>query len=153
MIKLYNTDYNKTNGTLGIKIPINTSEKDNRALLFNMSYTTEEQAVSNYINLLLTNPGERFMHPDFGVGLYLYLFEQNTTLIQTDLTDSINVQCEMWLPYIFNHQINVTNESNTSDIDNHFLKLNIVFSVTEFGANKELSFFGDPSGVIHYNIT
>lgn len=152
MIKLYNNDYNKVNGTLGIKIPSNTSEKDNRALLFNMSYTTEEQAVSNYINLLLTNPGERFMHPDFGVGLYLYLFEQNTALIQTDLTDSINAQCQMWLPYIFNHQINVTNESDISDIDNHFLKLNIVFSVTEFGANKELSFFGDPSGIIHYNI-
>ena len=55
-----------TKGTLGIKLPMNS--KTGRGV-FNMSYNTEDQSVSNFVNLLMTRQGERYMQPEFGVGL------------------------------------------------------------------------------------
>ena len=34
--------------------------------LFSLSYTTEEQSISNLKNLLLTRKGERLFQPEFG---------------------------------------------------------------------------------------
>lgn len=152
-LKRYSNDYNKENGTLGIKIPTNVSISNNQSGVFDMSYTTEEQAISNYINLLLTRQGERFMQPDFGVGLYYYVFEQMTDILSIQLTDIINEQAQRWLPYIENETINVTNESDVAEIDNHYLRINIVFRVTNSGANRELTFFGAPGGVVQFNLT
>lgn len=151
-IKRYSNDYNKENGTLGIKIPTNVPISNNQSGVFDMSYTTEEQAVSNYINLLLTKQGERFMQPDFGVGLYYYVFEQMTDILSTQLTDIINGQVAKWLPYIENETVTVTNESDFSEIDNHYLRINIVFRVNKNGANRELTFFGGPNGVGTYTL-
>ena len=72
--KLYPPDYFKESSTLAIKLPMNNAKFRGEAELFNMSTTTEEQVISNYINLLLTKSGERFMQPDFGVGLLFYIF-------------------------------------------------------------------------------
>ena len=78
-IKRYPEDI--LDNTIGIKLPMNGSDKK----LFNMSFTTEDQAVSNYINLLLTRPGERYMQPNFGIGIQLYLFEPNTDILRIEL--------------------------------------------------------------------
>ena len=61
--------------------------------VFNSSYTTKEQIKSNLINVLLTEPGERVMEPEFGVGLKLLLFEQNVDqeLVKSRINDQINI--------------------------------------------------------------
>lgn len=151
-IKRYSNDYNKENGTLGIKIPTNVAISNNQSGVFDMSRTTEEQAVSNYINLLLTRQGERFMQPDFGVGLYYYVFEQMTEILEVQLTDIIHEQAKRWLPYIENESITVTDESNASEVDNHYLRISIVFRVNNSAANKELTFFGSANGVVQYTL-
>ncbi len=151
-IKRYSNDYNKENGTLGIKIPTNVSISNNQSGVFDMSYTTEEQAISNYINLLLTRQGERFMQPDFGVGLYYYVFEQIADILSVQLSDIIHEQAARWLPYIENESITVTNESDHSEVDNHYLRINIIFRVSNSGANRELTFFGAPNGVVQFNL-
>ena len=43
--------------------------------VFNPSYATKVQIKSNLLNLILTNPGERFMNPKFGIGIRKFLFE------------------------------------------------------------------------------
>ena len=55
---------------VGVKLPFG---KPNG--LFSQSYTTEEQAVSNLKNLLLTRKGERPFQPLFGSDVYFQLFE------------------------------------------------------------------------------
>ena len=72
-LKYYPEDRSRYSGTLAVKLPMNGSKKGS---FFNMSHTTEEQAVSNYINLLLTRKGERLMQPQFGIGIQDYLFDQ-----------------------------------------------------------------------------
>lgn len=59
-IKYYPEDTNKDSGTLGIKLPMNAIDKKSGGT-FSMSHTTEEQSISNFINLLLTKSGERYM--------------------------------------------------------------------------------------------
>ena len=46
--------------------------------VFAVSYSTEQQAISNLKNLLLTTQRERFMQPKFGTRIREAVFQQNT---------------------------------------------------------------------------
>lgn len=140
-LKYYPEDQSEDYGTLALKLPMNGTKKGS---FFNMSRTTEEQAVSNYINLLLTMKGERFMQPDFGIGIQRYLFEPNTDATRTQIEFEIHRQAGFWLPYIINHDIDVRDRANilgmNSDPENA-IQIVINFSVTESGANKQIVIF------------
>lgn len=132
-------------GTLGIKLPMNGSKGKSNSGIFNMSRTTEEQAVSNYINLLLTRKGERFMQPEFGIGIQYYLFEQNTQSLRLMLESEIKRQSAFWLPYITNHNIDVRERAKIpglTDTENA-IQIVITFSVTESDANKTIVIFNE----------
>ncbi len=139
--KLHPADYNKHNSTLGLKLPTNSIKSDNISGIFNMSNTTEDQAVSNYVNLLLTKPGERYMQPEFGVGLYLYIFENNTTELAFLLKTKIEEQASMWLPYIINDDILIKDYYEQEGNDKQGINIIIKFRATESGANKTISAF------------
>ena len=51
--------------------------------VFGLSFSTEEQAISNLKNLILTSKGERFKQPDFGCRLAFFIFEQNSEEIES----------------------------------------------------------------------
>lgn len=141
---------------IGIKLPFNASaqgKNETQAVtgysstigggsVFVLSYTTEEQSISNLKNLILTRKGERIMHPDFGTRLYNTVFEQNTDnlieTIQTELEDDI----KYWLPYI-----TITKLQVTADIDNYSISISLVFKVSERGANQTIKIFVSQNGV------
>jgi len=50
--------------------------------------------------LLLTNPGERIMMPDFGVGIKTYLFEPNGEATYGNIRSAINTQVEKYMPFV-----------------------------------------------------
>lgn len=138
-LKYYPED--EQQGFVGIKLPMNNGEQG----FFNMSSTTEDQAVSNYINLLLTKRGERYMQPDFGIGIQFYLFEPNTDALRLELESEISRQAGFWLPYITNHSIDVRDRADipgmrSSDAENS-IQIIITFSVTNSGANKQIVIF------------
>ena len=142
-IKYYPEDDARGYGTIGFKLPINGRGLSNSGF-FNVSYTTEEQAISNYINLLLTRKGERYMHPRYGIGIQLFLFEQNTELLRTKIEQEIRQQCGFWLPYIFNHEVNVRDRADIPGLNSDpesAVHITITFSVTEQGANKSIELF------------
>jgi phage baseplate assembly protein W len=129
-----------TKGTLGIKLPMNS--KTGRGV-FNMSYTTEEQSVSNFVNLLMTRQGERYMQPEFGVGLPWYLFEQNTEELLSEIDTVIRMQAALWLPYITIYEISIKNNVQLSE--GHTIGIMIEYSTSEYGANKFLTIFNNNS--------
>ena len=63
-------DFNKS-VKIGVAFPLDDVR------MFSGTSTFLEQARSNLINTLLTEPGERINLPDYGVGLKTLLFEQN----------------------------------------------------------------------------
>lgn len=144
--KLHPADYKQDYGSLAIKLPMNAGRTENLAEIFNLSYTTEEQSVSNYINLLLTRKGERYMQPDFGVGLHWYLFENNTDFLKTQLESEIQEQASIWLPYIFNDSIEVRDYEQSPGDSKQGLNIIIKFRVSEHGSNRTISIFPGING-------
>lgn len=154
IVKYYPEDTDATHGTLAIKLPMNNNRSKGNSGLFNMSYTTEEQSVSNYVNLLLTLPGERYMQPEFGIGIQRRIFEQNTVGLRSEIQNDIETQSRYWLPYIVNHRIDISDAADipslASDSENG-IHIKITFSVTEVGANKTIVIFGN-GGVTNVRI-
>ena len=142
-IKYYPEDQ-QDYGSLGILLPMNAGPNDT-AGIFSTSRTTEAQAVSNYINLLMTYKGERYMQPQFGVGLPLKLFEQNTDILQLEIEQEIRNQAAFWLPYIINESIVVKTAKGipglSSAEEENAIQIIITFRVTESGANRQIVLF------------
>ena len=70
---------------VGIMLPMTGDDGS----LFKLSYTTQDQAISNLKNLLLTIRGERPMQPLFGTNIQKSLFEQITPSLLTE--DGANI--------------------------------------------------------------
>jgi len=142
-IKYYPEDNNKDSGTLGIKLPMNAINKKSGGT-FNMSRTTEEQSVSNFINLLLTKSGERYMQPLFGIGLQYRIFENNTSDLRSLISRDIHQQTKYWLPYIIINKVDIGDGSDLENLNSdseNAIHINIQFKVTEQGANRAITIF------------
>jgi phage baseplate assembly protein W len=109
--------------------------------LFNLSYTTEEQSVSNLKNLLLTRKGERPFQPEFGSDVYSLLFENIGLDLSDRLSESLREDINLWLPYIIIDDIIVDTEP-----DRNYVKIQLSFRVTEQGANQQIVVFVDSAG-------
>ena len=101
------------------------------ATLFNQSYTTEEQALSNFRNLLMTRLGERYMQPTFGTKIYDFVFEPNTELVREQLQASIEDSIKFWLPYIEPKQVDIV-----ADVANYAVSVRIRFTVKNSEAER-----------------
>lgn len=93
--------------------------------VFNSTYTTTDQVKANIKNLVLTNPGERFYHPTFGIGVQGLLFENITPEILKKLNKTIINQIQIWLPYVTIKDINF----NTDRIDSNELRIGIDYII------------------------
>ena len=85
--------------------------------------TTKEQLKSNFLNLLLTVPGERLNHPTYGIGLKGQLFENS--IDEITLLENINSQLAFWIP-----EITVTDASLRQDIDQYRVSLTLTYSIS-----------------------
>jgi phage baseplate assembly protein W len=86
--------------------------------------------------LILTNPGERVMIPDFGVGINSYLFENFNNTIYTQIEADIKEQARKYLPVV-----NIDNVLfDSSDEDNNTLGLSIVYSIPALNVRDLLEF-------------
>ena len=95
--------------------------------VFNSTYTTKEQVKANIKNLVLTNPGERYYHPNFGVGAQGLLFENITKDMLKSLGNKIESQVSLWLPYVTIKDI----EINTDRVDYNELRIEIDYVIFE----------------------
>ena len=115
--------------------------------LFDQSYTTEDQAITNLVNLVLTRKGERIMQPDFGTKVPDFVFEQNSRENRFELQESLRRDIAFWLPYIILGNLTVGPGGGLNAGDPlHAVTISIPFRVTESGANVTVTFFVDPSG-------
>ena len=82
---------------------------------FILNYTTKDQIKSNLINILLTNPGERFNEPLFGVGIYDQLFKQEVNA--ETLKERIKRQTELFAPEVEVENLEISQNEHTVDIN------------------------------------
>lgn len=95
---------------LGVRLPFATFGSP-----FVLNYTTKDQVKSNLINLLLTNPGERFNEPLFGVGIYDQLFKQEVN--SEILRERINRQTELFVPEVEVENLNISQDEHVVTIE------------------------------------
>jgi len=131
----YNPIDLKPNKAVGVMLPLGGSP------MFKLSYTTEEQAISNLKNLLLTRKGERPFQPLFGSDIYSLLFENIDTDLEGDLQESLSNDINFWLPYILLQNVQVN-----SDPDFNKVSIKISFKVTEQGSNQTIILEVDNQG-------
>lgn len=115
--------------------------------IFVQTYTTEEQAIHNLVNLILTRKGERPMQPLFGTRVPDFLFEQNVESNRFELGESLRADIRLWLPYIILGNLRVEGGSLRTPGDPlHAITIIIPFKVMESGANIVVTFFNDTYG-------
>ena len=130
---------------VGIKLPLNNASKG----LFELSYSTQDQAVSNLKNLLLTSKGERRYLPTFGTGIMNLLFDPNTTEVGENLKDEISSAISFWMPYIIINNIDIKQKIDALGAQaEHGLSITINFRVSNQGANQTIVLDINQSGTI-----
>lgn len=123
---------------VGIMLPM-TAENGS---LFKLSYTTQEQAISNLKNLLLTIRGERPMQPLFGTIVQRSLFQQLTPALLEKIDESIRTAIEYWLPYIIIDDLTIEPFFGvTNAMEEHGIYVRLIVRVTENGANVPITIF------------
>ena len=105
------------NARIGVAFPLNDVNMTSGTL------TTKEQLKANFLNLLLTVPGERLNHPTYGVGLKGQLFENS--IDEVTLQENINGQLAFWIPEII-----TTDISLKQNIDQYRVSLTLTYLVT-----------------------
>ena len=123
----------RLNGLFGLSpsLPLVFSKEGPYAL-----NTELEQVVKqNFKNLILTEPGERIMNANFGVGLKQYLFENKTVAMQEEIIENINNQVSRYMSYLNIENIEFENE----DEDPNYLGISIYYSIPSLSIEDVLS--------------
>jgi phage baseplate assembly protein W len=120
---------------LSVKLPLAFSPTDGPyQLIKNFSNLAHQ----NFKNLVLTNPGEKVMDPDFGVGIRRLLFEQKSPELYDTISSRLSEQVEVYLPYIQINGINfVEPEESMSNIG--VVSVEISYSVATLSETNVLS--------------
>lgn len=125
--------------------PIAIKTQFSRDKLFTQSFTTDEQAVSNLKNLLLTRKGERYNLPTFGSNLLSLIFEPNTDQLIQQIQETIKEAVSFWLPYIQIIKIKVTTGQQNTGLD-HQVNVSISFLVKPTGSELTIFVFANENG-------
>lgn len=129
---------------VGIMLPMVNTDGS----LFKLSYTTQEQAISNLKNLLLTSRGERIMQPLFGTSIQQSLFQQLTPFLLENIVESVRAAIQYWLPYIILSDIKAEEiSSNDNSMGEHGIYLYLLVKITEEGANIPITIFYTPTSI------
>jgi len=86
------------NISIGVAFPLDEIN------IFKGTRTVRDQLKSNFLNLLLTEPGERVNEPNFGIGLKKLLFEPDIN--EDVLSETINNQTQRFIPQITLMRVN-----------------------------------------------
>jgi phage baseplate assembly protein W len=103
---------------IGLAFPLNSVNMTTGTI------STKDQIKSNFLNLLLTVPGERINQPNYGVGLKSRLFEN--TLDESTLLEDINAQTSFYMPEISIDSINVK-----QDVDEYKITISLSYSIND----------------------
>jgi phage baseplate assembly protein W len=104
---------------------------------YGLNKTLEETIRQNVRTLVLTNPGERIMDTEYGVGVQRFLFEF-PNIIVGDLSVEIAYQFRKYLPQVALVDVDVLTAEDNPDIDPNAIYLRIEYGVPALNIFDEL---------------
>ena len=111
-------DANKNVQTIGVALPLDSTN------LFQGTPTTREQVKTNLLNLILTEKGERLMHPNYGLGVKNLLFENGVDTLQ--LEENLHSQITFYVP-----EIELVNTEISTSEDQHTIQIKITYTIKD----------------------
>ncbi len=118
--------------TLGVKLPITKNDVHG----FTMIDDFHSLIKQNLKMLILTNPGERVMNPDFGVGIQTFLFENFNESTFVEIESRIKQQVHDYLPVV---RINGLSFDDSSP-DANTLQISLEYFIPALGIRDLLQF-------------
>jgi len=118
--------------SLSVALPLQYSQIDG----FQMNKDIKSLFRQNLKMLVLTDPGERVMEPDFGVGIRQYLFQNFTESTYSEIDTRIRQQVKKYIPAIRIGRI----KFSSADPDSSRLQFAISFSIPNIGVKDLLEF-------------
>ena len=118
--------------SIGVQLPLTLDSGDGFTMLKDLKTTIRQ----NLKMLILTNPGERVMDPNFGVGMKRYLFENYHEDVTTQIETRINEQIDIYMPSVKIRGILF----DASNIDSNSLGVTIKYELPQIGVKDLLQF-------------
>ena len=122
---------------IGLLLPVSV---DSRHGTYSLITDYHDEIKQNFKNLVLTNPGERIMNPDFGVGIRKFLFENHVDATHR-IEKRLHEQVSKYMPYIIIENIffDAADDRGVDLIDRHILSVQVVFSVPNMNFESTLA--------------
>ncbi len=114
--------------------------------IFEINYSSDEQALANLKNLLVTTKGERYHQIKFGSDLPYIIFEPNVYELKEEISEIILSAVSEWLPYINITGIDIVTAEDSPDLD-HNIQITIRFNINSLVENK-IVIFAQETGIL-----
>ncbi|MCP3849972.1 MAG: GPW/gp25 family protein [Gammaproteobacteria bacterium] len=99
-----------------------------------LEYSTNETSLKESIlNILLTQPGERIMRPEFGAGLQTFIHQPNSLSTRQIIASTITTAINRWEPRVILETVNVIPDSDD------FSRINIELHYQSLQNNNQYS--------------
>jgi phage baseplate assembly protein W len=118
------------------KVPLVYSNTDGP---YQLNKTLKDTFKQNLKMLVLTMPGERIMEPDFGVGLYGFLFESLNDQTFSKVSQKIQQQVARYIPAINLDEIVFVTSDEDSLLNLNEVRVSIKYSILPFNGSDELT--------------
>lgn len=118
--------------SIGPKLPLTLDSGDG----YTSIKTLRSMVKQNLKMLVLTNPGERVMEPEFGVGIRQFLFENFQSDVYARIDERIREQVNIYLPVISINRL----EFGRLKQDENLLSLRLEYSIPDIGIRDLLEF-------------
>lgn len=96
---------------------------------YNLNTNFAQLATQNLKMLLLTNPGERIMNPQFGVGLQRFFFEANDTSTYNQISERIISQVGIYLKFVRVDNITYNYVEDNPDLYPHVVSITLQYTI------------------------
>mgnify|MGYP003643774735 CR=1 FL=1 len=111
--------------SLSIHLPITQNSADG----YTMIKTIKSMVAQNLKMLVLTNPGERVMEPNFGVGIQQYLFSGRGEGVEGQIAQKMRDQVGTYLPNVVLNDI----QFGFSELDQNIMAIRVLYSIPALG--------------------
>jgi hypothetical protein len=117
---------------LGVRLPLSIDSGDGFSLIKDF----ETMIKQNLKMLILTNPGERVMNPQYGVGISRFLFSNYGENIYGEIENRIREQASVYLPFVEIRKVGFSDKN----IDRNKLGIAVMYAIPRIGIDDLLEF-------------
>lgn len=106
---------------------------------FALTRTIRENIKQSLKMLVLTNPGERIMLPEYGVGLRRFLFESDVPITRSRIISKLVEQVDEYIPYVQIVDVRITEQAELKDVN--VMHMVVVYTAPGIIGNEELDLY------------